>query len=145
MHCCRYCIVPFTDVPVDNKIIEYILRFSYKEGSLEFEVKDLVKERPIDDMPSDDEDEQEQEKQIQLSKREAHGRCPLLLETDRWEWEEQYEELGNIAIYEQVSDLAYLLRAMKKEVRAMQDVKLKKKARETLMQADNTMTGFQHP
>jgi Sec-independent protein translocase protein TatA len=33
-----------------------------------------------------------------------------------------------------VSDLAYLLRAMKKEVRNLQDSKLKKKARETLQQ-----------
>ena len=39
----RYCIVPFMDVPVDNKIVEYILRCSYKEGTLDFEVKDLVK------------------------------------------------------------------------------------------------------
>jgi hypothetical protein len=31
------------------------------------------------------------------------GKCPMLLMQDRWEWEEQMEELGNIAIYEQVS------------------------------------------
>lgn len=33
---------------------------------------------------------------------------------------------------DQVSDLAYLLRAMKKEVRNLQDAKLKKKARHAL-------------
>ena len=31
------------DVPVDNKIVEYILRCSFKEGTVDFEVKDLVK------------------------------------------------------------------------------------------------------
>jgi len=130
----RYCIVPFMDVPVDNKIVEYILRCSFREGTVEFEVKDLVKERPIDDMPSDDEDEAEQERKVQLKKRVMYGKCPMLVLQERWEWEEQLEELGNIAIYEQVSDLAYLLRAMKKEVRNLQDAKLKSKAREALQE-----------
>jgi hypothetical protein len=31
------------DVPVDNKIVEYILRCSFREGTIDFEVKDLVK------------------------------------------------------------------------------------------------------
>lgn len=31
------------DVPVDNKIVEYILRCSFKDGTIDFEVKDLVK------------------------------------------------------------------------------------------------------
>lgn len=30
------------------------------------------------------------------------GKCPLLLLQEQWEWQEQAEELGNIAIYEQV-------------------------------------------
>ena len=44
---CRYCIVPFMDVPVDNKIVEYILRCSFREGTIEFDVKDLVKVRLV--------------------------------------------------------------------------------------------------
>ena len=39
---------------------------------------------------------------MQLKKRDMYGQCPMLLLQDRWEWEEQLEELGNIAIYEQV-------------------------------------------
>lgn len=136
----RYCLVPFTDVPVDNRILEYILRCSFREGTLDFEVKDLVKERPIDDMPSDDEDDAEQDRKAQLKKRPMYGVCPMLLLPERWEWEEEVQELGSMAIYEQVSDLAYLLRAMKKEVRSMQDSKLKIKAKEVLRGEDNTKT-----
>ena len=81
----RYCIVPFMDIPVDNKIVEYVLRCTFREGTVEFEAKDLVKvidclcrelpcflyflcfqERPIDDMPSDDEDEVEMERRVRL-------------------------------------------------------------------------------
>ena len=40
--------------------------------------------------------------QAQLKKRDMYGKCPMVLLQDRWEWEEQLEELGNIAIYEQV-------------------------------------------
>ena len=36
-----------------------------------------------------------------------------------------------------MSDLAYLLRAMKKEVRAMQDAKLRKKAKESLLRGNS--------
>lgn len=214
---CRYCIVPFLDVPVDNKIVEYILRCSFREGTLDFEVKDLVKvivaaltrrlisccqhacslksmrcacvqERPIDDMPSDDEDEAEQERKVALSlplskfisrltvfcvlclivciytgaaeatapaRQVPHAAAPGPLGVGgaaRGVGQYRHLRTSNTPPVRRVclflngvvdaavcclwslkvSDLAYLLRAMKKEVRGLQDAKLKKKAREAL-------------
>mmetsp|Transcript_2824 Transcript_2824/g.4278 ORF Transcript_2824/g.4278 Transcript_2824/m.4278 type:complete len:766 (+) Transcript_2824:144-2441(+) len=120
----RYAVVPFTDVPVDNMVIEYCLTAQFKAGAVDFEINDIIKERPMDDMPSDDEAEGDEEERRRLQG-EGSGRCPLLLMTDRWEWEEEIEESGSIAVYEQVNDLAFLLRSMRKDVRDLQREKLK--------------------
>ena len=120
----RYAIVPFTDIPVDNKVIDYCLTVCAKDGAIDFEVSDVLKERPMDDMPSDDEDNEDAAEKRKLQG-EGFAQCPLLLMTDQWEWEEEIEETGSIAIYEQVNDLAFLLRSMRKDVRQLQKEKLK--------------------
>lgn len=120
----RYCIVPFTDIPVDNKVIDYCLTISHKDGAIDFEIKDILKERPMDDMPSDDEADEDAAEKRKLQG-EGFAQCPLLLRSDRWEWEEEIEESGSIAVYEQVNDLAFLLRSMRKDVRELQRAKLK--------------------
>ncbi|CAE7445610.1 unnamed protein product, partial [Symbiodinium microadriaticum] len=120
----RYVIVPFTDIPVDNKVIDYCLAVSSKEGAIDFEINDILKERPMDDMPSDDEDDADAVEKRRLQG-EGFGQCPLLLMNDKWEWEEEIEESGSIAVYEQVNDLAFLLRSMRKDVRQLQKEKLR--------------------
>ena len=120
----RYCIVPFTDIPVDNKVIDYCLAVSAKDGAIDFEIKDILKERPIDEMPSDDEEDADAAEKRKLQG-EGFGQCPLLLMNEKWEWEEEVEESGSIAVYEQVNDLAFLLRSMRKDVRQLQKEKLR--------------------
>ena len=130
----RYCIVPFTDIIISNMVMEYCLVIQYKEGAVDMEINDIIKERPIDSMPSDDEEENVDEL-IRNEKRKllesagqynGYGKCPLLLLTERWEWKEEIEEMASIAIYEQVNDLAYLLRSLKRDIRDLQKEKLKK-------------------
>jgi hypothetical protein len=121
----RYAIVPFTDIIVSNQVLDYCLVIQSKEGTVEYEVHDIIKERPIDEMPSDDEgDGGNQSSNQMIEKRggdaEGIGKCPLLLLTERWEWEEQIEEIANIAIYEQINDLAFLLRHLKKDIKDLQ-------------------------
>jgi hypothetical protein len=142
----RYALVPFTDMVMSNQVLEYCLVIQAKEGTIEYEVNDLIKERPIDDMPSDDEDNGSgvtgggggggllsmNHKGTGGSSmgtnggdsNNGQGKCPLLLLTERWEWEEQIEEIANIAIYEQINDLAYILRHLKKDIREMQRERL---------------------
>jgi hypothetical protein len=126
----RYAIVPFTDIIVNNQVLDYCLVIQCKEGAVEYEINDIVKERPIDEMPSDDEEEggtggsnqilERQQQQLTGGAGSRMGKCPLLLLTERWEWEEQIEEIANIAIYEQINDLAFLLRHLKKDIKDMQ-------------------------
>ena len=120
----RYAIVPFTDIIVSNQVMDYCLVIQSKEGAVEYEINDIVKERPIDEMPSDDEGEEGQSSQQLIEKQQQGGggvgKCPLLLLTERWEWEEQIEEIANIAVYEQINDLAFLLRHLKKDIKDMQ-------------------------
>jgi hypothetical protein len=109
----RYVIVPFTDVPCQNTSLDYCLVTQYKQGTLDFEINDILKERPMDDMPSDEEDERAAPKfDIDRGK----GLAPKLLEVEQWEWAEESEEVGSIAVYEQISDLATLLRGMQKQI-----------------------------
>jgi hypothetical protein len=134
----RYAIVPFTDIVISNEVLEYCLVIQAKEGALEYDVNDIIKERPIDDMPSDDEDNggggggggggtsavmNQVGKGLSGESDDSdsgRGKCPLLLLTERWEWEEQIEEIANVAIYEQINDLAYLLRHLKKDIKEIQ-------------------------
>jgi hypothetical protein len=127
----RYAIVPFTDISLSSTVMEYCLSISYLKGHLEFDVNDIIKERPMDSMPSDDENEEDEiikkEKRNLLNKDNQNeiGKCPLLLISNQWEWKEEMEEIAAIAIYEQVNDLAYLLRCLKKDIRDLQKDKMK--------------------
>lgn len=136
----RYAIVPFTDIIISNQVLDYCLVIQSKEGSIEYEINDIIKERPIDEMPSDDEDNnnntndtKQMEKQLIYHGTGASsgmGKCPLLLLTERWEWEEQIEEIANIAVYEQINDLAYILRHLKRDIN---DMKKRKDNQENTM------------
>lgn len=52
----RYAVVPYTHVPLDRSM-EYMLHFNFNSKHIEFEVEDVIAQRLVDDLPSDDEDE----------------------------------------------------------------------------------------
>ena len=45
----RYAIIPYTDIALDDPM-EYKLVVSYKDGAVDFEIKDILVERPIDEV-----------------------------------------------------------------------------------------------
>lgn len=124
----RYAIVPFTDIPIDNAVIDYCLVTQYKEGSIDFEINDIIKERPMDTVPSDDEDDDNAAAEKRKLLGPGHGACPLLLSIQRWEWEEDVQESGAIAVYEQINDLAFLLRSLRKDVKDLQKMQVQAEA-----------------
>ena len=52
----RYAVVPYTHTPLDRSM-EYMLHFNFNSKHIEFEVDDVIAQRLVDDLPSDDEDE----------------------------------------------------------------------------------------
>jgi hypothetical protein len=52
----RYAVVPYTHAPLD-RAMEYLLHFNFNSKHIEFEVEDVIAQRLMDDLPSDDEDE----------------------------------------------------------------------------------------
>lgn len=56
----RYAIVPFTHVAQD-RIMEYTISCNFFEGCVEFEINDILVERPIDEVLSDEDDDDEEE------------------------------------------------------------------------------------
>jgi hypothetical protein len=118
----RYAIVPFTHEMLQFST-EYTLFAQYKKGSVEFEVNDLLKERPIDTVISDDEEEEA----VEGSGMDKNGKVvavelfgiPEEAPDEPWIWKEDFEEQGILSIYEQVGDLAKQMRLLRTQIKIM--------------------------
>ena len=111
----RYAIVPFTHQILPFNM-DYAISCQFLKGTIEFEINDIIKERPIDTVPSDDEDDNET---TQKPKAEPVFSVPEEAPSVVWEWKEDSEEMGILSVYEQVGDLARQLRRLRNEVAAM--------------------------
>jgi hypothetical protein len=112
----RYAIVPFTHVILPRSI-EYAVLVHYKSGILDFEVEDLLKERPVDETVSDDELDAQSAPQSTTAK--AGVVLPTEAPLEKWNWLEDVEELSIMTVYEQVGDLARSLKLAKNEISTM--------------------------
>jgi hypothetical protein len=112
----RYAIVPFTHVILPRSI-EYAVFIHFKTGILDFEVEDLLKERPVDETVSDDELDTQPAPQSAVTK--AAVALPTEAPLERWSWQEDVEELSIMTVYEQVGDLARSLKLAKNEISTM--------------------------
>lgn len=136
----RYAVIPYTSTPV-IKPTDYILEFKYKPGSIEFEVKDLLEERIVDEEPSgDDTEDEDDEEDIDVDAEDGVSVEELLLErkrlkeqslkakevylanpfpppaplkVDDWEWTEDTEEFSILGVFEEVGDLARQIARMR--------------------------------
>jgi hypothetical protein len=54
----RYAIIPYTHAPL-SRAMEYVLICNYKASQVEFEIEDVLGQRLVDDVPSDEEDDEE--------------------------------------------------------------------------------------
>jgi hypothetical protein len=126
----RYAIVPFTHEILQYST-EYILFCQFKKSSVEFEINDILKERPIDTIASEDEDDLSKTQETLppsgtagtsgLGKRqENHMAIPEEAPDEPWLWREDFEEMGILSVYEQVGDLAKQLRMLRNDMTVMQ-------------------------
>ena len=103
----RYAIVPFTHRILQYST-EYTLFAQFMKGAVEFEISDILKERPIDTVLSEDEDEEtpsDTNGKI-VKKQEIPFNIPEEAPDEPWIWKEDSEEQGIMSIFEQVGDLA---------------------------------------
>jgi hypothetical protein len=134
----RYVIVPYTFVPVDAAK-EYSLSVHYKQGAVDFEVNDLLAERPVDDTLSensddddeddddyDDDDERPKHKQIVIVKKSSYSVAelqkypiPSLTAVQSWEYTEDIEETGIISVFEELGNVAKYVNSLRREVRSL--------------------------
>ena len=120
----RYAIIPYTNKAV-SVAQEYILAVQHVTGQVEFEVQDLLSERPVDAEPSDDEGddpngeegdypegltdaeaaELDQVRAENRTKREYSAlkyKPPALTTPLEWEYREDTEEAGVVSVFDEV-------------------------------------------
>ena len=116
----RYAIVPFTH-EIMQYSTEYILYTQFSKGAVEFEINDILKERPIDTVLSEDEDAEEAGRDDKIIKKSSEHAFAIPEECpdEPWMWKEDFEEQGILSIYEQVGDLAKQLRRLRAEMKRM--------------------------
>ena len=130
----RYAVIPFTH-EVLGKAQDYILHASFNSAQVEWEVNDLIAERPKDDDISDDEsgadddDEEEEDEEDQspeavrereaaqearrLAKRKARydaleHKPPQLVLVPAWEYAEDSENMATISVFDEVGSFALI-------------------------------------
>jgi hypothetical protein len=113
-------VIPYTSVELD-KPLEYVLYVQYKNGSCEFEIQDLLVERPIDEDLSEEEEDDDLDAQAEddeesLTSAQEQARvdakamelgvdgvtAPHVFKIGEWEWSESTEELGLRGLYDEV-------------------------------------------
>jgi hypothetical protein len=77
----RYCIVPYTQEVV-NRAYNYILHCGFQSSKVEFEINDILEERPVDTILSDDDDSEDEDDE------EAEGEA---------EWEDTAKSIKSVA------------------------------------------------
>jgi hypothetical protein len=130
----RYAAIPFTH-EVLGKAQDYVLHASFNSAQVEWEVNDLIAERPKDDDISDDEsgadddDEEEEDEEDQspeavrereaaqearrLAKRKARydaleHKPPQLALVPPWEYAEDSENMATISVFDEVGSFALI-------------------------------------
>lgn len=135
----RYAIVPFTHRILQYST-EYTLFVQFMKGAVEFEISDILKERPIDTVLSEDEEEETPADPdgITVKKNEVPFNIPEEAPDEPWIWKEDSEEQGIMSIFEQVGDLAKQLRHLRTQVKVMDSelLELKLKAVEAAKEAE---------
>lgn len=113
----RYAIVPFTHEILQYST-EYTLFAQFKKGAVEFEINDILKERPIDQVLSEDEEDEPALSDLPKSD-PVQFSIPSEAPDEPWIWKEDSEEQGILSIYEQVGDLAKQLRQLRSHILVM--------------------------
>jgi hypothetical protein len=125
----RYALIPYTDIAMDEPT-EYKLVCSYKEGAVDFEIKDILVERPIDEVLSEsegeeedldnDEEEEDERSDAGMSLNMDGVLAPGEFRVPDWEWTEDTENMGLVGLYNEVGVVARDLSAMRIEMKRLQ-------------------------
>ena len=132
----RYALIPYTDVKME-KALDYRLLCAYKDGSIDFEVKDIIKEKfsLIDEVMSEEEDEDDEEMDEAALEAALDGEersdagmslnldgivAPNELPIENWEWTEDSEEYGIRGLYSEVGVVARDIATLRTQVNRMQ-------------------------
>ena len=120
-----------------EKALDYRLLCAYKDGSIDFEVKDIIKEKfsLIDEVMSEEEDEDDEEMDEAALEAALDGEersdagmslnldgivAPNELPIENWEWTEDSEEYGIRGLYSEVGVVARDIATLRTQVNRMQ-------------------------
>jgi hypothetical protein len=129
----RYVIVPFTSQKLTQSK-DYILHCTFGDGCIEFEVNDVITERLMDQVVSDDDEEddednddydeemdeeQDDQKVFKPLKPSRYDKVPppKLYLRPSWEYSESTEERGIVSVYDEVGDLCKYMDTIRNEIR----------------------------
>ena len=128
----RYVIVPYTHTPLWQPC-EYALTVQYLKDQVEFEIADLLAERRVDEVLSDDDqiEDEDDDEDGDDGKGNPKGRMippeelqrahiPPLRTVKKWEFAEDVEEMAISGLYDEVGDLAKYVHSLRSEVRKLQ-------------------------